>query len=78
MFNINIKDELGTHTLNSDRDCEWVCPICNKEVDVIDIDVKRNTLISPKCPSCHNRMKLSYWLDQIHDEEEYTKLIKNK
>lgn len=67
IFTIEVKDELGIHVLQSNRDCVWVCPECKKERKVtIKHLVEDNKPISPQC-KCGNMMEFHYWLDLIEE-----------
>ncbi len=63
-FTIGITDEIGTHTLQSNRDCVWICRGCKAEKSVTKRDLdSENQLKLPICNGCETEMKFSYWLD---------------
>lgn len=70
---LEIKDNLGTHSLNSN--CFVVkCAECKKERDLLDTDIDDSGKISPKNCKCGGKNKFHYWLDSIYTEEEYKEL----
>lgn len=65
-----LQDELGRHMLNTETDCVFKCPECEKEVEMT-----KENMIGQIC-ECGEEMQIRYWFDFVYPEDYYEELLK--